>query len=125
MLMQNLPNDLSREWPDVVDEAHLEDIAIMLTGLAVQEVGDQEVQRRGVLDDNMARAAELQKFNPEAEFGATEFSGCTGEEFAQIFANSQPSNATLPVVDLSQWSFHVEDSKDWVGTAIASVKDQG
>jgi len=78
-----------------------------------------------VFEENMARAAELQKLNPEAEFGATKFSDWTEEEFSQILLNYKPSNATFPEADLSQLPLHVEDSKDWTGTATTPVKDQG
>merc|ERR1712000_513037 len=53
------------------------------------------------------------------------FSDWTEEEFSQILLNYKPSNATFPEADLSQLPLHVEDSKDWTGTATTPVKNQG
>jgi cathepsin F len=87
---------------------------------------EEESQRRSVFDENMLRAAELQRLNPEAEFGSTKFSDWTEDEWsAWLNSNSNPLNSTIPEFDLGQLPAQVEDSKDWTDVATTPVKDQG
>merc|ERR1712000_437851 len=86
---------------------------------------DEDAYRRSVFESNLATAAEQQKLNPEAEFGATQFSDWTPEEFKQRLLNYVPSNITLPEFDLSDLPLEVAASQDWTGTATTSVKNQG
>lgn len=67
----------------------------------------------------------LQELNPEAEFGATQFSDWTEEEFAGIMLNYRPSNSSLPLANLDALPVDVDDSKDWTGVATTPVKNQG
>merc|ERR1712000_313152 len=86
---------------------------------------DEDAYRRSVFESNLATAAEQQKLNPEAEFGATQFSDWTPEEFKERLLNYVPSNNTFPEFDLSDLPLEVASSQDWTGTATTSVKNQG
>jgi len=85
---------------------------------------DEDAYRRSVFEENLAAAAELQKQNPEAEFGATKFSDWTPEETKERLRNYVPSGETLPAMDISHLPVEVAASKDWTGTYTTSVKDQ-
>lgn len=88
---------------------------------------EEDAYRRGVFEKNMVRAAEQQALNPEAEFGATQFSGLTPEEFEAQFLNyvSSADDEALREEDLSHLPPSVAAAKDWTGTATTPVKDQG
>jgi C1A family cysteine protease len=86
---------------------------------------DEDAYRRSVFEANLAEAAELQKQNPLAEFGATKFSDWTREEFKERVTNYVPSNETFPEMDLSHLPVEVAASQDWTGKYTTPVKDQG
>jgi len=86
--------------------------------------GDDEEQfRRAVFEENLQQAAVLQEENPEAEFGATQFSDWTPEEMKALL-NYEPNNSTLPEFDFDQTA-SAPNSIDWTGKATTPVKDQG
>jgi len=86
---------------------------------------EEESFRRSVFESRLEEAAQLQKENPLAEFGATKYSDWTLEEIKERLTNYVPSNTTLPVMDLSHLPLEVAASRDWTGTYTTSVKDQG
>merc|ERR1712048_1129809 len=86
---------------------------------------DEDDYRRSVFEANMLEADELQKANPEADFGATKFSDLTREGFQLSYLNYVPSNVTLPEMDLSDLPLAVASSQDWTGRYTTPVKDQG
>jgi C1A family cysteine protease len=87
---------------------------------------EADAYRRGIFEENMVRAVEQQALNPEAEFGATQFSGLTPEEFEAQFLNYVPSvdDEALPEEDLSHLPLSVAAEKDWTGVATTPVKNQ-
>merc|ERR1712096_556279 len=69
--------------------------------------GDEDAYRKSVFESNLKRAEEQQKRNPRAEFGATQFSDWTPEEFKERLLNYVPSNAARPQFDLSSLPTHI------------------
>merc|ERR1712179_315723 len=86
---------------------------------------DEDAYRRKVFESNLEIAAQHQKFNPLAEFGATMFSDWTPEEFKERMLNYVPSNESVPELDVSTLPVKVAGSKDWTGVATTPVKNQG
>merc|ERR1712107_513533 len=86
---------------------------------------DEDAHRRSIFEANLEEAVELQKANPEADFGPTKFSDLSKEEFAQSYLNYVPNNASLPEMDLSNLPKQVAASQDWTGRYTTPVKDQG
>jgi len=87
---------------------------------------EEDAFRRSVFEARMVEAAELQKQNPLAEFGATKYSDWTKEEIKESLTNYVPSNVTsYPPMDLSSLPTDVAASVDWTGKYTTSVKDQG
>jgi len=86
---------------------------------------EEEVFRRKVFAQNMAKADEMQKANPLAVFGSDEFSDMTEEEEqAHLFgAIPEHSNAEVPEA-LVNMSIQIPQSKDWTGKATTPVKRQ-
>ena len=85
--------------------------------------GDEDF-RRAVFEDNLLKAEELQKLNPEAELGANQYGDWTPEEFKALL-NYQPVNETVPEFDLSTLPLQIADIVDWTGKATTPVKDHG
>jgi len=86
---------------------------------------DEDAYRRKVFESNLEIAAQHQKLNPLAEFGATMFSDWTPEEFKERMLNYVPSNESLPEFDVSTLPVKLAGSKDWTGVATTPVKNQG
>lgn len=89
--------------------------------------GDEDRHRRGVFEQNLAAAAEQQKLNPEAEFGATRFSDLPEDEFHRLY--SKPKFDSITKVELPAFVPDTAVPKeviDWQKKgAVTPVKDQG
>lgn len=85
---------------------------------------EEETHRRTVFEKNLVKAAELQKSNPVASFGATRFSDWTDMEWENFFG-VLPDPATHERAPKSNSTNVVPDSKDWTGIATTPVRDQG
>jgi len=85
---------------------------------------DEDSYRRSVYEQNLEIYAEVQKRNPQAKFGPTQFSDMTPSEFKNTMLTYKPSNRTLTHADLSHLPAVASD-KDWTGIATTPVKDQG
>lgn len=80
--------------------------------------------RRSVFENNLKEADKLQSENPLAEFGSTQFSDWTEEEFNGLLGY-RPSQDELPLAPALNLTSEVPDSIDWTGKATTAVKDQG
>jgi C1A family cysteine protease len=100
-----------------------------------------EAYRYGIFQSNMLRAAELNKLNPSAQFGANQFADLHPEEFHQQYLKFEPvvgDNAilrkqakltSLPAGRLGNDSlpdyFDWRKPQDGRPVAVTSVKNQG
>jgi len=96
-----------------------------------------EAHRFGIFQSNVRRAAELQRLNPSASFGANRFADLHPTEFKQRYLKFQPAVGdaallrkhaklapTLNATDLPA-SFDWRKPTDGRPVAVTSVKDQG
>jgi C1A family cysteine protease len=86
---------------------------------------EEELVRREIFTQNMAKADEMQKANPLAVFGSDEFSDWTEEEEqANLFgAIPEEPNAEVPEAFVNM-SVQIPTSIDWTGKATTPIKKQ-
>lgn len=101
---------------------------------------EHELNRFNIFQSNLARAAELQRLNPEASFGVTKFSDLHPTEFKRQYLNYRPAvgdaallrkNVSVTAPRRHRHAAAIPTSYDWrrpdngrpVG--VTPVKDQG
>lgn len=90
----------------------------------------EEAQRKLIFTKNLIRAKQLDKANPHASFGITQFSDLTQEEFLSRYANAAKyfkSHLQTPRTFVSvSVTDNVPDKIDWREKGVVTpIKDQG
>jgi cysteine peptidase B len=87
----------------------------------------EEAHRRTVFKANMLRASELERRNPEAQFGMNKFADLTAEEFRVYHRLNVPTKASpAPLFSAEEVKRLTADGVDWrTKKAVTQVKDQG
>eukprot|EP00164_Ancoracysta_twista_P002751 GFYU01003658.1.p2 GENE.GFYU01003658.1~~GFYU01003658.1.p2 ORF type:complete len:369 (+),score=144.63 GFYU01003658.1:31-1107(+) len=89
---------------------------------------EEYYQRLSVFHDNLSRIAELNRQNPEAEYGITEFSDLTEEEFVSqvLMMEMDPSDMAAPSAPEVLSTDDLPDSIDWrEKNVVGPVQNQG